>query len=156
MGEVANVKDEDNRKSEKNVVRCMGASLIAFAQRCEARSLVGTDPLGGVRKIPRRAYLGISQLHVRIIQEPAVVRRITQGHARRGRRQDLRIRRTRASTRSIKRTFSAANPHSVASINLEPFLNQRPGLSKDMFAVRLCGFPNPENYRRQDYEWRIS
>ena len=60
MGEVANVKDEDNRKSEKNVVRCMGASLIAFAQRCEARSLVGTDPLGGVRKIyPGAPILGL-------------------------------------------------------------------------------------------------
>ena len=150
-------KRERRRQQEKRE-KCSamhGGSLIAFAQRCEARSLVGTDPLGGVRKIPRRAYLGITQLHVRTVQEPAV-RRITQGHARRGRGQDLRIRRTRASTRSIKRTFSAANPHSVASINLEPFLNQRPGLSKDMFAVRLCGFPNPENYRRQDYEWRIS
>src|SRR5947207_13726413 len=37
-----------------------GGSLIAFAQRCEARSLVGTDPLGGVRKIyPGAPILGL-------------------------------------------------------------------------------------------------
>jgi hypothetical protein len=71
-------------------------------------------------------------LHVRPIQEPAILRRIAQDNEGRGRREDLRLRLRRASPRSVTRSVgtmaarvSPTRLESLLRLRLRPYLANR-------------------------------